>query len=88
MDPTELSQIISRISTMEQCYDRLLHASTLDPETIQRLSEQLRRYYESGLWLQDYELDEQGYLPAHLKRGVLSQDGVFDLLTALQHPES
>lgn len=28
----------------------------------------------------DYEADEAGLLPADLKRGVLSQDGIDDLL--------
>ena len=36
----------------------------------------LKEYYESGLWLSDYEADERGELPADLKRGVLSQDGL------------
>ena len=44
---------------------------------------ELVRYYESGQWLRDYELDEQGLLPPNLKRGVLSQDGVYDLLENL-----
>lgn len=44
---------------------------------------QLRRleaYYTGGQWLRDYEDDEAGRLPQDLKRGVLSQDGVYDLL--------
>ena len=44
----------------------------------------LRRYYEGGQWLRDYALDEAGLLPRQLKRGVLSQDGVYDLLTELK----
>ena len=44
----------------------------------------LRRYYEDGQWLQDYELDEQGLLPRDLKRGVLSQDGVYDFLERME----
>ena len=41
----------------------------------------LREYMDSGLWLSDYESDERGELPAELKRGVLSQDGLYDLLS-------
>ena len=44
----------------------------------------LRRYYEGGQWLRDYELDEQGLLPRDLKRGVLSQDGVYDFLERME----
>ena len=41
----------------------------------------LREYVDSGLWLSDYEADERGELPSDLKRGVLSQDGLYDLLS-------
>jgi hypothetical protein len=40
-------------------------------------------YYEHGQWLADYTLDEQGLLSPTLKRGVLSQDGVYNLLEEL-----
>ena len=41
----------------------------------------LAEYYDGGDWRRDYEADETGKLPAGLKRGVLSQDALFDLLT-------
>ncbi len=41
---------------------------------------QLADYYESEDWKRDFEADEAGLLPAELKRGVLSEDGVYDLL--------
>ena len=40
----------------------------------------LEAYYESPLWKEDFEADEQGRFPAGMKRGVLSEDGVYDLL--------
>ena len=40
----------------------------------------LNDYYTGGQWLRDYEDDCAGKLPADLKRGVLSQDAVYDLL--------
>lgn len=40
----------------------------------------LAAYYASPLWLQDYDADRAGQLPADLPRGVLSQDAVYDLL--------
>lgn len=43
--------------------------------------EALTAYYESPLWMQDFRDDEAGKLPAGLKRGVLSEDAVYDLLT-------
>ena len=41
---------------------------------------QLETYYGSGEWQSDFEADEAGFLPKELKRGVLSEDGVHDLL--------
>lgn len=65
---------LRRVAHMEAVFDRLREAP--DPA----LLEELRRYYEGGQWLLDYQADERGELPRDLKRGVLSQDGVWDLL--------
>ena len=43
--------------------------------------EELAAYYEGDLWRRDFEDDEDGKLPADLKRGVLSEDAIYDLLT-------
>ena len=64
--------IIERITYMETLYDRTRETGEISPELI--------AYYESGQWLQDYEADERGELPRNLKRGVLSQDGLWELL--------
>ena len=37
-------------------------------------------YQRSGLWQQDYEAEEAGRLPADIRRSVLSQDGLYNLL--------
>lgn len=37
-------------------------------------------YYGSKQWREDFEADEQGLYPEDLKRGVLSEDGVYNLL--------
>lgn len=42
--------------------------------------QELMDYYENGAWLEDFERDERGELPKNLKRGVLSEDAVYDLL--------
>ena len=65
--------IIERIEYMEALYDRAIKTGEITPELID--------YYESGQWLQDYEADERGELPRNLKRGVLSQDGLWELLS-------
>ncbi len=41
---------------------------------------ELEAYYAISAWRSDYEDDEAGKLPAELKRGVLSEDAVYDML--------
>jgi NTP pyrophosphatase (non-canonical NTP hydrolase) len=65
---------IRRVERMEAVFDAVQHSP--DPEGLR----ELRAYYESGQWQRDYEADERGELPRDLKRGVLSQDALWDLL--------
>jgi hypothetical protein len=44
----------------------------------------LTSYYGSDDWKQDFADDEAGRLPKNLKRGVLSEDGIWNLLEAHQ----
>lgn len=53
-------------------------------ENIQTKLKELSDYYDSPLWRRDFEDDEKGKLPTDLKRGVLSEDAVYDLLTENQ----
>ena len=41
----------------------------------------LAAYYGSDQWYDDLAADEKGRLPGDLKRGVLSEDLVYDMLT-------
>ena len=65
---------IERVERYEQLFDEA--TASPDPEKIRLLD----AYYTSGEWREDYEADEMGELPPDLKRGVLSQDALFDLL--------
>ena len=65
---------IERIEKYEHMFDEA--AASPDEEKLRLLND----YYTSGEWLEDYEADERGELPPDLKRGVLSQDALFDLL--------
>ncbi len=77
---------IERIERME----RALDTSTAAAEELERALEAweaarpeltaLEAYYGSPQWRRDYAADEAGKLPASLKRGVLSEDGVWELL--------
>lgn len=89
MDEKRIYTAIARVESMERCFDILQVAAKHDPAAVSRpvfaaLLRQLMRYYDSGQWLQDYQLDEAGLLPPTLKRGVLSQDGVYNFLTELK----
>ena len=50
-------------------------------EAVQEDITALDEYYGSEVWRQDFADDEAGLLPAGLKRGVLSEDGIWNLLT-------
>ncbi len=81
--------IARRIQRMESVFDALLHALDSDPHALRTdpalsaMLEELTAYYCSPQWLADYDADQLGLLPPDLKRGVLSQDGVYDLLSSL-----
>ena len=75
-----------RITHYEEIMDRIIRIVKLDGITpgvyasvLPGLKE-LEAYYTSPEWKEDYEADEAGLLPEGLKRGVLSQDGISDLL--------
>lgn len=77
-----------RIAHMEAIYDTLRNSVGGESGMADaRLLAELTAYYEGGQWRKDYELDEQGLLPPTLKRGVLSQDGVYDLLAQIRKEE-
>ena len=65
---------IRRVARYERLFDEA--AVSHDPEKLRLLE----AYYTSGQWREDYEADERGELPPDLKRGVLSQDALYDLL--------
>ena len=48
---------------------------------IQDKLQELIAYYSSKQWRQDFDDDSAGKLPENLKRGVLSEDAIYDLLT-------
>lgn len=50
-------------------------------ESVRQAIAALDEYYGSDLWRQDLADDEAGLLPENLKRGVLSQDAIWNLLT-------
>ena len=49
-------------------------------EAAQGALERLADYLDSEEWRRDFADDEKGLLPQDLKRGVLSEDGIWNLL--------
>ena len=82
----EKMEPILRIREMERRFDAVQaavvqgNAAMLRAPAIMDKLQMLTQYYESGQWLEDYERDERGEVPMGLKRGVLSQDALYDLL--------
>lgn len=81
---------IERIRDMEQRMDRVarwvgtVSAALEEQSSVGEDVYELTAYYESSRWMEDYEADEAGELPEDLKRGVLSEDGLYDLLSAYE----
>ena len=67
---------IERITYYEELMDRI----TSSLNQIVPMVRELEGYYTSEQWKEDYAADEAGKLPGELKRGVLSEDGVYNLL--------
>ena len=70
-------QLLDRITAAEAALNRALDAFA----ELQADRRELEAYYTGPDWREDFEADEAGRLPAELKRGVLSEDAVYDALT-------
>ena len=76
-----------RITEMEQYLDSSIQAAEKLQEALEVYEDNLENYlkltdyYGSALWRKDLDADTSGKLPADLKRGVLSEDAVYDLIT-------
>lgn len=82
---------LERIQRMERYLDeataalQALKAARHQLAAAQPALQALADYYGSDLWKQDYADDEAGRLPSTLKRGVLSQDAIWNLLDEAQN---
>ena len=78
---------VERIKKMESYLDEAGEALSELAEALDRYEKiqskyyKLEEYYSSQKWMDDFEADEAGKLPGDLKRGVLSEDAVYDLIT-------
>ena len=78
---------IERITYMEQMLDEATEAVSSLSEALEKYStvqdklQELAVYYSSKQWRQDFDDDSAGKIPSNLKRGVLSEDAVYNLLS-------
>lgn len=86
MHETATEITINRIKQMEFYFEIISgeikygNYSAMRKKPFDKMLEKLVDYSESGRWLKDFEADERGELPQELKRGVLSEDGLYNLL--------
>ena len=70
--PKSIQAQIRRITYYE---DMMQQAESGSVDQLKALS----KYYSSDAWKRDFAADEAGLLPKDLKRGVLSEDGIYAL---------
>ncbi|MBR6129355.1 MAG: DUF4298 domain-containing protein [Bacteroidaceae bacterium] len=88
MASTNNKEQLQRIRKMERHLNRAVSALKRLSSALDKYDEAkediaaLASYYGSDDWKQDFAADEAGLLPKDLKRGVLSEDGIWNLLEA------
>jgi len=78
--------IPKHLNEMEEILDRAiqrmdaLEKKMAEYEEFQTEIQVLEKYYTSQQWKDDFAMDEKGKLPERLKRGILSEDGIYNML--------
>ena len=86
INPLQNMTQIDRITHMETLFDKSeevikrLETALEDFAELEPDIAELEAYYTSPKWRKDFEADEAGKLPKDLKRGVLSEDGIWNVL--------
>ena len=84
-EAAHIRKACERVTYYEDLYDKALQLrngeikESVDGE-LQNVLAKLSAYLESPEWKTDFRLDEEGKLPKDLKRGVLAEDKIYDLL--------
>ena len=77
--PQHIYQMENILDTALQKMDAL-EKKIAEYKEFQSEIKKLEGYYESQQWKDDFAMDEAGKFPAKLKRGVLSEDGIYNML--------
>ncbi len=74
---------LERVIHMELLHDLIRTAvDSGDKDQLAKLgkeTQELQGYYEDGEWLTDFDADKNGFFPKELKRGILTEDALYDL---------
>ena len=62
-------------SILDELEQKIAEFKAFQPEL-----RKLEEYYASPQWKKDFDMEEKGLFPKDVKRGVLSEDGIYDLL--------
>ena len=82
----EQEERIKRVARMEDIFNdaqarlRALDEALAGYEAGRKAWDELTAYYEGPDWRVDFEADERGEFPPDMRRGVLSEDAVYDLM--------
>ncbi len=77
---------IERIKHYEVLFDKItftinnLNSSIIELKNLKPEIDELTSYYNGKMWKKDFSDDEKGLIPPDLKRGVLSEDGIYNIL--------
>ncbi|MDY5588724.1 MAG: DUF4298 domain-containing protein [Arcanobacterium sp.] len=85
-----MDDTLKRIEQMENkmnqvsSYTKMLESMLDSFSAMEQTVEELWNYYENGEWMADYKLDEAGEVPESMPRGILSEDGLYNVLGDFQ----
>ena len=71
---------IQYYETLLQKAEQILKDEDISYPELELYIRELDDYYTGPSWKEDFAADEAGLLPADLRRGVLSEDGIDDVL--------
>ena len=80
-----VDEAVKRIIKMEAIFDQLVAiepSNVIANKTYNKLYQELLTYYYKE-WQYDYDLDSKHLIPQDLKRGILSEDAIYDLISAI-----
>lgn len=77
--PQHIYQMEAILDTAQQKMEAL-EQRIADYKEYQAKIQELEAYYTSQQWKDDFAMDEEGKFPKRLKKGVFSEDGIYNML--------